>query len=190
MAFFFTPVGDVGLEGVIEFLRAAGRLKSISRTGWVESGIDTPESVADHCFRTALLAMVLADLQGLDAEKVIKMALLHDVAEAETGDLTPEQKRRLGDFTTNEDKAMTKLLSMLPKPLAENYRSLWEEYHHANSPEAEAVAQADVFEMLLQALEYEEVGVEPSALDRFWDAYAVDGLPSILREALMKKRGR
>jgi len=177
------------LKGIIEFLRAAGRLKGLPRTGWLEAGVETPESVAEHSYRTAVLAVVLADLEGLDAGKAARMALLHDLAEAETGDLTPEQKGRLGPaYSKGEAEAVDRALSSLPEPLAEAYRAAWREYHGMASPEAEAVAQADKVEMLLQALEYEEEGIDPSRLDRFWSTKVEGGPPSELAEALSRIR--
>ena len=157
--------------GIMKFLRAAGRLKRLPRTGWLEAGVESPESVADHSYRTAVLSMVLADLHGLDAERAVRMALLHDLDEAEIGDLTPEQKRRRGaEHRGEEDAAMRSILSTLPQPLVERYWSLWTEFREVSSPEAEVVARADRAEMLLQALEYEEAGIDPSRLDRFWHA--------------------
>jgi len=182
--------GGSALEKLLDFLAAAGRLKRIPRTGWVESGIDDPESVADHSFRTAITAMLLSDLQGLDTERAIRMALLHDLVEAEIGDLTPEQKELRGSGYLKEEKeAMEGLLSTLPEELSSRYVALWEELRNGVSREAEAVAQADRVEMLLQALEYEEAGADPKALERFWQAQSVDGLPSVLLEAI-KKRNR
>lgn len=177
------------MEGIIEFLRAVGRLKGLPRTGWLEAGVKDPESVAEHSFRMAVLAMILADLKGLDAERAMRMALLHDLAEAEIGDMTPGQKRRRGPaYARYEDEAMTQILSTLPKPLAERYRSLWEEYSNVVSSEAEITIQADKVEMLLQTLEYEEAGIDPSRLDHFWHAEVGSGLASELVEALMRKR--
>jgi len=82
----------VNTDNLLDFLIVAGRLKTIPRTGWVDSGVGEPESVADHSFRTALAAMILSDSMGLDTCKVMRMALLHDLAEAETGDITPMMK--------------------------------------------------------------------------------------------------
>ena len=175
------------MEGIIEFLRAVGKLKRLPRTGWLEVGVKDPESVAEHSYRTAVLAMMMADLQGLDAEKAMRMALLHDLAE--TGDMTPEQKMRRGPASTREeDEAMTNILSTLPTSLAEKYRSLWEEYRTGASPEAETAVQADKVEMILQALEYEETGVDPSRLDRFWYGEVGGGLPSELVGLMRRKR--
>ena len=177
------------MEGIIEFLRAVRRLKGLPRTGWLEAGVKDPESVAEHSYRTAVLAMMLADLQELNAEKAIRMALLHDLAEAETGDMTPEQKRHRGPaYSRDEDEAMTRILSTLPTSLAEWYQSLWEEYRKGASPEAETAIQADKLEMMLQALEYEETGIDPSRLDRFWHGEVGGGLPSELVGLMMRKR--
>ena len=71
------------MKDIIGFLRAVGRLKGLPRTGWLEAGVKRPESVAEHSYKTAVFAMVLADLQGLDAERAMRMALIYDLAEAE-----------------------------------------------------------------------------------------------------------
>ena len=181
--------GGVRLESVIEFLRAVGRLKKLPRSGWLNSSIEGPESVAEHSYRTAILVMVLADLLGLDAEKAMKMALLHDLAEAETGDVTPEERRRQGPMLRiEEDEAMNRIFSTLPEPLSERYRKLWKEYRDTASSEAEVAASADKVEMLLQALEYEEDGVDPQRLDKFWQAKVPEGLACELVRALKRKR--
>lgn len=170
----------------MEFLRAVGRLKGLPRTGWLEAGVEDPESVAEHSYRVTILAMVLADLQELDAEKTMRMALLHDMAEGEMGDLTPEQKRRRGlVYSREEEEAIGHILSPLPENLAERYRIFWREHLEGTSREVETVAQADKLEMLLQALEYEEAGIDSSRLDRFWRTKVEGGPASELAKALM-----
>lgn len=179
------------IEGVGEFLRIVGRLKKLPRTGWVEARIRDPESVADHSFRTSILAMVLSDLEGLNTEKVIRMALLHDVAEAETGDLTPEAKAGMGgEYVRREEEAFRSILDRLPEHLAEGYLSLVKEYRSASTPEARAVSEADMAEMLLQALEYENEGGDPSSLRRFWETGVGDPLlKELLGHVKQKKKG-
>lgn len=172
-------------KGVLELLEAAGKLKRIKRTGWVEVGIKEPESVAEHSFRTALLAMILADLKDLDAEKAVRMALLHDLAEAEVGDLTPEKKGARGPaLTLEENEAMDRLLSTLPEPLSARYRSLWREFQAAVSPEARMVIQADKLEMCIQALEYKREGFDPSRLERFLRIEVKDLPNELLKEVI------
>lgn len=173
-------------KGILDLLEAAGKLKRTKRMGWVEAGIEEPESVAEHSFRTAILAMILTDLQGLDAEKAIRMALLHDLAEAEVGDLTPEKKRTKGPaHMIEEDKVMDRLLSSLPEPLSARYSSLWREFRSAASSEAKMVVQADKLEMCIQALEYRREGFDPSRLEKFLRIEVI-GLPKELLNELLK----
>ncbi|MBS7638083.1 HD domain-containing protein [Candidatus Bathyarchaeota archaeon] len=178
-------------KGVLDLLEAAGKLKRIRRAGWVEVGVQEPESVAEHSYRTALLAMILADLQGLDAEKAVRMALLHDLAEAEVGDLTPEEKGAKGQaHILEEDEAMDRLLSPLPEPLSARYSSLWRELRCAASPEAEMVTQADKLEMCIQALEYKRESFDPSRLNRFLKIEG-RGLPKeLLKEVIERNKDR
>jgi len=153
--------------GLIAFLRVAGKLKRIKRTGWVEAGVPDPESVADHVYRTALASMVLADTLGLDTSKVVRMALLHDLPEAVTGDLTPRQKP--GDHSSAEARAFNQVVSGLGEKQRSHYAELFREYQAGQTPEAALVHAADKLDMVLQAHEYQETGVEANTLDQFWD---------------------
>ena len=179
------------LEGLLRFLRAAGMLKRVVRSGWVRVGIENPESVADHSYRTAFLSMLLADLEGVDCEKALRMALLHDLAESMTGDLTPEEKRSLGgEYHRREMSAMRRILGELPRELAHRYMKLWDEYQRGETPEARLVQMADRLEMVLQAFEYELEGeAEAGRLDRFW-RWEGEGYASKLYELLRRKRFR
>ena len=147
-----------------ELMAKAGRLKELKRTGWVESGVPSPESVADHSYRTALLSMILSDSRGLDTQKTVRMALIHDLAESTIGDLTPRQKQ--GNHDDLESNAMNTILSTLPKDLQDLYTETWDEYQRNESPEAILVHNADKLEMLFQASEYEKTGAN---LDQFWE---------------------
>lgn len=152
---------------LITFLRAAGRLKQIRRTGWVEAGVPDPESVADHVYRTVLLSMVLADARGLDTSKAVRMALLHDLPEAVTGDLTPRQKQ--GDHAAAEVKAFHEVIGGLGEKQRSLYAELFSEYREGRTPEAALVHAADKLDMVLQAHEYQDNGVEPEKMDQFWE---------------------
>ena len=73
------------------------------------------------------ISMVLSDMLGLDTEKVMKMVMLHDLAESITGDYMPEEitkKRKL----SQEKKAMNSILCGLPSNIRSNYTKIWEEY--------------------------------------------------------------
>jgi putative hydrolase of HD superfamily len=153
------------LDNIIKFLRMSGRLKRILRSGWVEVGVDCPESVADHTFRTAVLCMIFSDLEDLDGLKMIRMALLHDLPEAIIGDLTPSEKTE--EAIKREDAAMKQLLSLLPERLRQRYLKLWLEYAESKTKEAKAVRQLEKVEMTLQAGEYEVAQPSLKVFERF-----------------------
>ncbi|MFH4976219.1 hypothetical protein AB6A40_002928 [Gnathostoma spinigerum] len=73
---------------VFSLLKVLDNLKHLKRTGWVNHNIAEPETVAAHMYRMAVLAMTL-DNNNADILKCIRMALIHDLAEAFVGDITP-----------------------------------------------------------------------------------------------------
>lgn len=140
---------------VLRFLRTAGRLKETARAGWGLRGVGDPESVADHSFGVALLALVLsrgAD-PPLDRERCVAMALVHDLAESLVGDITPYDGISAGEKHRREREAMERLAAMLG---GDEVLRLWEEYGAAATPEARFVKDLDRLETVLQAAEYEE----------------------------------
>ena len=153
---------------LLDFFNTVADLKKIPRKGWKEKvGLLTPESVAAHSYNTAVMAMVLSDLKELDTEKILRMALLHDMAESVTGDFTPEEiskkdKRKL------ENNAMLDILSKLPSKLANNYTKIWNEYQDGNSKEAILVHEIDRLEMALQAWKYRGEGYPKEKLEMFF----------------------
>ena len=95
-------------------------LKTIPRQGWKEKlQIDHPESVADHSYTVTAMSMVLSDLEGLNTEKIIKMALLHDLAESIIGDITPNTITN-NEKILKENQAMKQILKNLPDKIAES----------------------------------------------------------------------
>jgi len=153
------------LRDFVNFFGTVGRLKTTPRSGWVEVGIRQPESVADHIFRTSILCMIYSDLEGLDELKLLRMALIHDLPEAITGDLTPSRKTIRSE--KKEDTAINQILSLLPKKQREKYMTAWNEYQECKTKEAKAVRQLEKLEMALQAKEYEEAGSTRQSLKRF-----------------------
>jgi len=178
----------VDTDGLIDFIAEAGRLKRLPRTGWVESGVPDPESVADHSFRVALIALVLADAKGLDSLKAVRMALLHDLAEAETGDLTPVQKEADPEASKRvEDEAMRRLLDKLPEAIRGAYRDAWREFSEASTEEARLVRDADKLEMVIQASEYQKGAMGGEKLMRFWHAEINGEEAKAIRDAVKNR---
>ncbi len=161
-------IGKSELDNLVKFLRIAGLLKRVPRSGWVKVGVDSPESVADHTFRTAILCMTFSDLEDLDGLKMMQMALIHDLPEVITGDLTP--KERTEEAVEREDAAMKQLLSLLPRRLLEKYLKIWLEYTECETKEARAVRELEKLEMTLQAREYAKAQPSLKGLERFMES--------------------
>ncbi len=139
------------MKGFVKLLKHAGRLKEIERKGWKRVGIEKAECVACHSYCVAFIAMLAGDFLGLNTEKMVKMALLHDLAEAITGDITPYEMERK-EKERKEEEAMKELLDDF-----EEYYELWKEYMEGKSEEAKIMREIDKFEMILQAYEYASV---------------------------------
>jgi putative hydrolase of HD superfamily len=162
---------------LVQFLTRAGALKAVPRTGWLDRGLPPleTESVADHSFRVALLAWLAALERGLDADRVLKLALIHDLAEAVTGDRPPYDPDALASaadraellnrrhIRSDEERARKRaaeraafdaLTAGLPAALREELDGLWRELEAGESAEARFVKQADKLETYLQSREY------------------------------------
>ena len=152
---------------ILEFLQTVVNLKKIPRQGWIDKlNMKNPESVADHAYSLAMLGMVVSDLGQYNSEKVIKMALLHDLAESKIGDFTPDkidkfEKKRI------ENLAFEEILSTLPKSIKDEYLKIWEEYVENSSRESQLLHQLDKLEMALQARVYEKDGHSKIKLETF-----------------------
>lgn len=158
-------ITDSTIHNLVKFFKTVGKLKRTPRSGWVELGIRTPESVADHTFRASILCMVYSDLEDLDELRLLRMALMHDLPEAITGDLTPS--RKIAGSKEKENAAMNHMLSLIPRRQREKYIKAWREYQEGKTREAKAVRQLEKLEMALQAKEYEEAGSARQSLRRF-----------------------
>ncbi len=183
-------------KGIVDFLQNAGRLKKVKRSGWISwVGIEIPESVADHSYRSALIAMCVADLKVFDAEKLIRMLLLHDVHEALIGDYDYFAKKEIGELEIKRRnfEAAKKIFENLPKNIKRKYFSVWLEFEEQKTPEARIAKQIDQLEMIFQALEYEKEGYSKEKLDVFWrnvaDKIEDEDLKQIF-DILTDKRGK
>ena len=161
-------------------------LKTIPRSGWQKKlGIKRPESVADHAYGVAAIAMVLSDSRGLDSIKVLKMAILHDLAESITGDLTPEDGPK-SKKTKLENIAMKKILSTLESKIQKQYQTIWDEYQKNQTPEAKLLHQVDKLEMALQANIYKKLGHSKQKLKPFLNSAKKQITDSEIRKILQK----
>lgn len=140
-----------------KFLYEMGQLKRVKRSGWWIAGVENPESVAEHSFRTAIIAYILAQLEGADSGKVVSMALFHDMAEARINDAHRIVRRYVNLNNVDKEVAIDQS-KRLPSDMAERISSLFGELEEGVSPEAKVVRDADLLECLVQAREYQTLG--------------------------------
>jgi putative hydrolase of HD superfamily len=140
---------DQELDGILEFLRTAERLKTVTRSGWTTAG--ERESVAAHTWRLCLLAVVLADrFPGIDLARLLKICLIHDLGEALHGDIpAPEQTADAGK-AAEERRDLLEVLAPLPAHLRQELTALWDEYEAAQSREGRLAKGLDKLETILQ----------------------------------------
>lgn len=135
-----------------------GLLKRIRRAGWWHVGVRDPESVAEHSLRTAQIAALLAAEEGASPERAAFLALWHDTQETRTGDIPHTAAKYM---SKPEPRAITAdQTAALPDTSRDLVRAAVDEYETRQTPEALCAKDADKLEMLLQAVEYRETGVE------------------------------
>ncbi len=137
-----------------------GHLKQLYRQGWLRRGVppERCESVAEHSFGVVMLTLWLAQARSdLDADKALRMALLHDLGEVYAGDITPGDGVSEDEKQRREAEAVRRILTRLPQ--GQVFIDLWDEFEAGVSPEARFVRQIDRLEMGLQAAVYQRQGL-------------------------------
>lgn len=179
------PGLEAAARGLLALARQAIALKAVARTGWLDRGVapEAVESVADHSYGVALLAWACAVERqalgaALDPQRVMALALLHDLAESETGDAPPydpgavpasadaaarrqfldrrhhRDERRAAAKRAAEEAVMRGLGAALPAAASIALAELWEELGQGESAEARFVKQVDRLETFLQSRRY------------------------------------
>jgi putative hydrolases of HD superfamily len=153
---------------LLSFFESVLRLKSVKRAGWVsKAGISNAESVSDHTYSMCAMGMILSDMLGLDTERVMKMIIIHDLAESIIGDYMPNEitreKKRL-----EEGKAMSCILYQLPSVARSSYEMIWQEYQANKTRAAKFVHKLDKLEMAIQSIQYINQGYSSKVLLQFF----------------------
>lgn len=156
--------GSIDYEDVANLMLRIQALKELKRQGWVARGVPQPESVADHSYGVAIMALIFARRRHLDLGRVLTMALLHDLGESIIGDVIPADNMAPADKAAAEEQAMRDILGNLD-PSGELIDQ-WLDFQHRRSPEGELINDLDRLEMAFQANHYE--GVTQLNLDEFF----------------------
>ena len=154
------------------------------------------ESVAAHSYGVAFAAMLVADevrARGVevDVERVLRIALLHDLAEARTGDMPRTMALYYGAEARRvaERAAFADMVQDLGEQRSADYGTLHEDYEARESLEARLVKAADIVDLLAQALVFERAGARE--LDEFWEGAGERefGLEGAAREVVSEMIG-
>lgn len=169
------------MNKILNFFIEIGKLKKMPRRGWVIRDIKNPESIAEHTFRVAIMAWILGDRKkkNFNMEKLIKMALIHDLCEVYAGDTTPydsilpkskkerqklmktwprfsaqEREHLAAEKYKREKAGLEGLIKDLPLHIKHEIKTLWLDYEKGMSAEGRFFKQTDRMESFLQAVEY------------------------------------
>ncbi|RAO51690.1 hypothetical protein LUPAC06_06375 [Micromonospora saelicesensis] len=149
---------DHDAAGAMNFIFEAGVLKRAARTGWWFAGVKQPESIAEHSFRTALIGMMLAAMEGADPARVSMLCVLHDTQETRITDIPHIAKRYL---TAVPNTAVTAdQVAACPPAVADVITAAVAEYEAGETLEAVVARDADKLECLVQAVEYRHQGID------------------------------
>ena len=165
----YTPLPETDsdpIDALIRLINRAERLEALPRTGWLISGVSSPESVAAHTYMVTLIALWIADTLGDDccSETVMRMALIHDIGEAIMTDLPGPVKYFVGKDVLDEaeHKAAHKILDGAP----ESWGAIYDRYEARDTLEARVVKAADHIQMMAKTLQYAAQGRGDT--ERFW----------------------
>jgi putative hydrolase of HD superfamily len=147
---------DPDAAGAMSFIFETGVLKRAARTGWWFAGIKDPESIAEHSFRTAIIGMMLAVMEGADPARVSMMCLLHDTQETRITDI-PHIARRYVTAAPNAEITADQVAGC-PPAVADAIKAAIAEYEAGETIEAVVARDADKLECLVQAVEYRHQG--------------------------------
>lgn len=137
------------ITGLLDFLRRAERLKTVTRTAWTSEG--KQESTAEHTWRMGLFALSLRPwFPELDFAKVLALVLVHDLGEAIHGDISAVLQAGAPPKLEQERRDLLDLLTPAPDAVRRDFVAWWEEYNAAATPEAKFVKAVDKLETVLQ----------------------------------------
>ena len=143
-------------QRLASFFAHVAALKRMPRTGWLQRGVPDPESVAAHSFGVAALAAVTAAAAGADPARAALIAVMHDLAEALTGDLTPADGVPDGRKRRQEERAARRILAGVDPD--GTLMAAWLDYADRRTPEGRLVKDLDKIDMALQADAYAREG--------------------------------
>ena len=145
------------MDPIAKYIFEAGMLKRVARSGWWAEKIKCPESVADHSFRTAVIAFILAKLEGMDdtkANRICTAAVFHDMHETRLLDLNKITAKYIEITKELERKVEKEQVKEIEPKLRDSILKILD----LNENEEQILKDADYLECAFQAKEYADIG--------------------------------
>lgn len=141
---------DTRLISQLRFIMEADRLKSVMRGSRIADG-SRHENTAEHSWHLTLCALVLQEYaaEPVQIDRVVKMLILHDIVEIDSGDTSLFDADHAVSQAEREQRAATKLFGLLPPGQASEFRSLWEEFEAVETADARFAKALDRFQPIL-----------------------------------------
>ena len=133
------------LKNQLEFLAEIDKMKNIFRRTLVMDK-SRRENDAEHSWHFAMMALTLHEYavsDSIDINRVLKMALVHDLIEIYAGDTFAYDSVANEDKSEREKVSADKLYALLPEEQSKEFRGLWEEFEEAKTPDAAYAAAID-----------------------------------------------
>lgn len=132
------------MQHIVDFILELDRLKGVERRTRVIA-LGRHENSAEHSWHIAMLALSLAPYAEapIDIERVVRMLLVHDVGEIDTGDTIVYADEGAAERKAAEREAVRRIFGLLPAAQAEAFLALWQEFEDAETPEARFAHAAD-----------------------------------------------
>ena len=187
----------------IHFIKEIDKIKYIQRRTCLLNS-DRPENDAEHSWHLALMAIALSEHANkpVDILKVIKMVLIHDIVEIDSGDVFVYDKSKSHKNTEEEFAAAKRIFGLLPENQAKELIDLWKEFEDGETDDAKFAKSLDKLEPLLQNFSnnggtwdkynvtYNEVYTQKKSInkgsDTLWE-YAENLLNESVDKGILKK---
>lgn len=165
-----TAANTVERHSVVHMHAQFMQLKNLYRQGWIKvQGVsrEHAESVADHSFVTAMLALHIVTEYNLplDAGRVAMMSLIHDICEVYAGDVTPHDDALVrAQKQETENESYQRIFAETSS--CDFFLGLWEEFEQQDTATSRFVKSIDKLEFVLQALAYGRIGYDGMDVER------------------------
>jgi putative hydrolase of HD superfamily len=174
------------IQNIVQYVFEIFQLKRVKHTGWQLAHVENPDSVAEHVLLAAQIGYLLAELEGADKDKVLRILVFHDNAETRIGDLHKIAQWYVADKVEIETAALCDQTQFLPKKIMTDLRSDFVETEKKESLEAKVVKDADYLEQAFQARLYQMQGHQgvKNWIENIAKALKTDSAKKILAEMI------